>query len=686
MVDADGIPDAPRNGMTQAEALARNDALLSRHLSLGSLTANINVTSGRDMFVLGGTAERDAFAQIGHGGIHTDVISTDGNIEVRAGRDLVVQRGSARGRAGDGINAMGEITDPTLALGSLRGNVFTGADASRTSPLTVGATGAYSQVAGASFAGVAGAGGGIPLAGGQGSAYRSNAAGGGVLPFNAAVDGTENLYSDGAQFHINNAYAKIGHGQHRYAEDANGVVGTGTPEREHRDQNLNDGFNDNGNDRRTPSGTNSVWDGNVIVAVGQDATFTGAMIGQKDLFTANVNHGSVQTNTGDTIVGVGREDATGSMGVLTTDATSVFTSADSGVNGALRFYAPTRNNLAMAAGTIFNGSLYPGVPALTAAERGDEYLPYPDFTFVAGVHGEPTGDFLQSNPYPVLNALGFFYDVNLADLTTLVPGASPFTPGVPAPPVVPVLGGGGDELPPREEEEEIIQQIVVQLPVIEEETAPVVIPFDPTAGLFDIFEINAPSIDLFDTTDGAVGTGDADGEYVFLFDRVTGEYIPIRTGGNIEYNDIPVGGGAATGSPYNTASVAGDTFNPGIPNFVSDGSNGSVSVELIVTPLSLAERPVIADRNSGLFYPAGSPDALAIPEGSAVEFDSQAAAEAAGYQSAASEEEEDEGEEDGGFGDLFNNGGDVNSGDIDSLLGDPAPNGEEPDMAETPFE
>jgi hypothetical protein len=193
------------------------------------------------------------------------------------------------------------------------------------------------------------------------------------------------------------------------------------------------------------SGTGS-RSGDIEVGAGGDVALANATIGHR-------NRTSPATlGTGTTQIGVSRLDPENPAGgSLIATGASEFTGADE-----LRFYLPRRTNNQMVAGTLLNGTIWPGPPVDPSFTRGVEEL---TIHWIGGTPANPNEHTNQfgSGASPV-NAAGyaFYYD-------TLVFGAPPQPPvtppsgsngpggpGTPAgqglppttPPIVPV--GGGD--------------------------------------------------------------------------------------------------------------------------------------------------------------------------------------------------------------------------------------------------
>ncbi len=541
------------NNFIGGNTAADHDAELARHANyaLGDLTTNIEVTAGVDLLLLGGTVERDAYAQIGHGGLDIDVVTAEGTIDVTVGRDLVAQRGNLRTRIG------------SPALGSLDGNFsFFGTVLDQTESL-----------------------GNVT---GSGEAYQQ---GGGVI----GIAGGTALYGLNNQFAITNAYAKIGHGQHRYS-----------PNSDVRHHQVQNGFSGTTN-RRNPTSSEDRWEGDISVAAGNNATFNGVLVGHKDTNTANVGHGGVPSAIGNTYIGVGREDATGSDGILLTDNLTVFNSAIDDFFSELRIYAPTRANNQMAAGTILAGSSYRGTPALAAGQRGDEFVPYPDFTFVNGTNGEPVGEFINTASYSPFTS-GGQYNIYYADLQTAVEGEDPFVLGS-GPPVVPPVtppvgggGGGGDPLPaPRKPTGVLEVAIAINPPTrVGSPALPpifsVLVSFDGSPLVFtgeSIAELQA-SISETLATRGLERFESGDSIDDQIGDVLSGFFKPKtdengRTGQS-NYSSSSVG---STGSQFTSAAVSGDegVFEPLQVALEGETSGGRVTISLSLLDTGLPPQP-----------------------------------------------------------------------------------------------
>lgn len=347
---------------------------------------DISVTAAEDLIMLGGTVERDAYAQIGHGGLSSEVDST-GMIDVTVGNDLIMRRGTVRdGTYGSFANA----TPPF--------------------PLTQGFTAPVpTPVAGTEYA----------LANG-----------------NDPNDEFGFMNLAGSTFEIGNAYAKIGHGQQRYV--------TGQRDNDHRASSspLNTGLS-----RATSTQS---WSGDINVSVGRDANLGAALIGHLDSVTPNTNSGNFTTSGTTTIAVARADLQNGGQFIVDnfidpflTAGQTVFSSGEDGFfitglnNNQLRIYAPTRDSVVNMTGIAINGSNFTPAPVGTILPDDDEQDGIAEFVYGYGVDGEPVQDFTPEGFYPPANGISApFYQVFYASFD----GSA--IPGLPQPPVTPPTSPG----------------------------------------------------------------------------------------------------------------------------------------------------------------------------------------------------------------------------------------------------
>jgi filamentous hemagglutinin family protein len=364
-------------------------------------SSNIDARAGRDLLVLGGNGSDISFAQLGHGfasdqgndesrrlGLPTGFT---GNISARVGRDLLVQGGqkawietsgsiSGTGRSVVGAFALignGGFQIDAPSKGDI--SVFVGRDArvvaqQRTdvatttagifvySPITNPDTGAIGSAFNFAKIGHVSVENGARLNTTADAVFNANQSGditvvvqqdltiqGGITP---DVD-TQTIYG---------AFAQIGHGGPAITGNLDGDItvlaqrnlvvlrgseigGTAVTTRALNNYAmigngdfLRDVDSSNGATlfRQVARGTRT---GDIDIAAGQFATFSGAMVGHLDpalLF---------QETTGDTRIAVSRSNPFyGGRGVLTASNGTVFTSGNFGVGSRMEFYMPTRTN------------------------------------------------------------------------------------------------------------------------------------------------------------------------------------------------------------------------------------------------------------------------------------------------------------------------------------------------------
>ncbi len=323
-------------------------------------TGDVTVLSGGDVLIHGGerhpgntTVNFDAiqnFAQIGHhlqpGNVAVALrgASANGNVSVAALGDIELLAGSGNGAHamignGTGVSLLRTAAD-AFTVGSFTGDV------------TVVSQGDLRMVAGS----IAPTGAGYAFAqiGNGGAQVQGDQSG------SIDVRVGENLTmtaGNGA-----NAYTKIGHGDRLTTDPALSHFG--------------------------------FWGGEISVAVGDDATLSGALIGHVGAGSAALDLSSPVT------FGVSRNNPFGNgHGTLTTSAAfGVQTSFAPGFAGEMRLYIPSPTNNHLGAGTLLNRRAYV-VPTSTSL-AANQFEPYPDFQY-RYVQGLPVGSFQGTGPTPL---------------------------------------------------------------------------------------------------------------------------------------------------------------------------------------------------------------------------------------------------------------------------------------------
>lgn len=395
---------------------------------------NITVNASRDILIRGGERLRNGgdsfmneenFAQIGHstmkepGGGSTLGANSEGDIYVTAGRDISLLAGGgsySHARIGSGANlnsanqtqlgdhagdvtviAGGDLTMQGGRIGSedlghefvaeyVEGEINTGVDPADDALF------AFAQIGhgGAGNDSQAGFEGNIDVKVGgdlimNGDVLDEN--GDPVLIESSQYAPEDSVAQSGIAV---NAYTKIGHGDYL-------TFSTGTS-------------------------AGGFASGNVSVAVGDSAYIKGGIIG-------NSGTGSLIPIQGSTIIGVSRNDPFGggvlSVGSLTvpqeatgiTGGTVVESDFNSGFVGdgsltpnvgQLLLYMPNRAANMLASGTLLNGQTY---LAPSGPQRiGEEWVPYPEFTFSYDTSGLPMGSFNGSETdYTFRLGYGVYY-------------------------------------------------------------------------------------------------------------------------------------------------------------------------------------------------------------------------------------------------------------------------------------
>lgn len=501
-----------------------------------------------------GVRAQGGFATIGHGGQHNNTTITNQNINVTAGNDFV--------------GVAGEFRDARVGVGH---------------------------------------GGDIDAWGGNRSRRRTIATG----DIDLTVGGDLELHAGSGD----NAVVKIGNGSYQPTSDRSRVEGGSS------------NFTNNGiTTERTTR-----WEGNVAVKVGGSAVldaddvfsdlalddgrdfangsstyraiglvdsyaanedYNRVLIGHRDTADNRASHGGVTNAVGNTYFAVSRDNPTATgTGTLTTRVSTtnangvVFSSADNGLFGETRVYAPSRTSVMnIAPGTLFNATSYQGT-ATGGNQRADEYeateftfnLHTPDTTDIPVGTFTPEDD--PNKAYAIINQFGRYgmYLANPNDL--FLPGGG----------LTPVNAGGGDPLPFIRKAKIIAPPVVIVVPTEEDPVIPptptVAVGFDGTPIIFvggTIQELQTSISETLDSQgverfDGNDSVDDQIGDALAEFFKPKGGEDGAST--TADYSSVPVG---STGSGFTSAAVSGsaNVMTPLTVALQTRRENGRVTISL----------------------------------------------------------------------------------------------------------
>ncbi len=445
---------------------------------------DIIVTAAENVELYGGNGYRGSQAQIGHGtngngdddGIHS------GNISVNAGQDLILKGGQnayTQNPSDIGAPIIVEGAHASIGHGGYRQDGNTSGDIN----VTVGhdlimEAGSHNE---ASFdvSGVYAGQIGAFVRIGNGSYLEP-----GTHTGNITVQAGHDLLMTGAQTPnevlnpIKDSFVQIGNGGASVSGNASGeiviLVGNDLITADSDSPNLNDNYVKIGHGdwmKNTPDSSGAgLKEGNITISVGNSAVFDHTLVGHVDPWT-QLGGNSALALSGNTYVGVSRNNPFhGGPGTLTSWG-SVFTSGLSGAGTELRFYIPSRSNNLIDSQTRLNedSTTYVGTDAdfampsshvlgsQAAFQRADEIYLQPDLWWdnngvstvpgssafpngaiatvgspggygnltglAAGSLGDGTSDYNADNAVSGAGRYTFYYDA-IEDVPGLVTGGS----------------------------------------------------------------------------------------------------------------------------------------------------------------------------------------------------------------------------------------------------------------------
>ncbi len=509
------------------------------------------------------------WAQIGHGGQHTNITQIDETITVTAGNDLIA--------------VGGEFRDAKVAIGSSGGPDSWGSNRARRRTI---ATGTIDVTVGDDLLLNAGSGDNASIKIGHGG-YQTTSD-------RSRVEGGIDSFGRRSTWE-GDIFVKVGDSAILDADETARVI------------QLDDDLN--GNPRAFANGALTFNAPGLQDTYAGGTDFNRVLIGHRDTEDSRAVHSRVQSAFGNTYLAVSRDNPTiAGTGTLETFVSEnnphgvVLNSAGDGIDGQLRVYAPSRESLrGVMPGTILNSVDFNGVPNAGARARIDEYvatghaftLHTPDSVQPPMGRFGPQDD--PDVPYLLAHQFGRhgLYYANPDD-ELVIPGGGPLLP--------PTGGGGGGDAVlalPEATDPVLLPEISLPEPEVGEPiSAPLLTilvsvdgaPIQLTGNTVDQLQANISErledrgIGRFqgnDTLDDRIG--EALGE-LFEPAAASGE-VPVEA----NYPPIPIG---STGSTFTTAIVAEEgVFTPLSSSIQAETDNGTViiSLELLTPPTALSQ-------------------------------------------------------------------------------------------------